>query len=78
MAEGQTDEGGAVNSTDCFLIQHPLIRPSGPPSPLRGKVLRADDIRPYTNLRRGAVGAIRGPWESAQRFSGERRGKGTK
>ena len=37
--------------------------------------MRADDIRPYTNLRRGAVGAIRGPRESAQRFSGERRGK---
>ena len=37
MAEGQTDEGEAVNGTGCFLIQHPLIRPSGPPSPLWGE-----------------------------------------
>ena len=77
MAEGQTDEGEAVNSTGCFLIQH-SFGPPGHLPPCGGKVLRADDIRPYTNLRRGAVGAIRGPRENAQRFSGERRGKGMK
>ena len=38
MAEGQTDEGASVDSTGCFSIQRPLIRPSGPPSPLGGKV----------------------------------------
>ena len=37
MAEGQTDEGGSVDPTDCFSIQRPLIRPSGPPSPLWGE-----------------------------------------
>ena len=41
MAEGQTDEGASVDRTDCFSIQHPLIRPCGPPSPLWGEGLRS-------------------------------------
>ena len=55
MAEGQTDEGASMDPTDCFSIQHPLIRPCGPPSPLWGEGQAVEEASPFLLGRRSAA-----------------------